>query len=128
LALGHASSQVATILKIHGTTLTNWERHHTKPSVQFLPRIIVYLGYCPWRPAPSLGERLRQRREALGFSRKRLAKAVSVDEGTLASWEAAQGRLAATSRRRLEDALAWLLSVAILGWPDAQHGRRRSRP
>jgi transcriptional regulator with XRE-family HTH domain len=90
------------MLKVDGTTLTNWERHHTKPSVQFLPRIIAYLRYCPWRPARSLGERLRQRREALGFSRKGLAKALGVDEGSLASWEGGQRRLAARSRRRLE--------------------------
>jgi DNA-binding XRE family transcriptional regulator len=101
------------MLKVHATTLTNWERHHTKPAVRFLPRIIDCLGYCPWGRAPSLGERLRQRREALGFSRKRLATAVGVDEGTLASREGGEGRLAAMPRRRLERALEQLLALGI---------------
>jgi transcriptional regulator with XRE-family HTH domain len=113
LALGHESRQTATILKIHATTLTNWERHHTKPSVPFLPRIIAYLGYCPWQPARSLGERLRQRREALGFSRNRLAMALGLDVGTLASWEGGQGRPTAKSRQCLERAVEQLLVFAV---------------
>jgi DNA-binding transcriptional regulator YiaG len=72
---------------ISGTALANWEMNRTVPAVRFRPRIIAYLGYCPWWAPRTDGERLQQQREALGFSRKRLARALRVDEHTAAQWE-----------------------------------------
>ena len=75
---------------VHGVTtetIYNWENGRAEPEVRYLPRIIDFLGFCPYTPGRPLDERLRVAREAQGLSRKRLAKLVCVDEGTLWRWE-----------------------------------------
>ena len=78
-------------------SIYSWETGRAEPEVRFLPKIIDFLGYCPYTPGRPLGERLRVAREAQGLSRKQLARLVRVDEGTLWRWEqgmrAPKGRL-----------------------------------
>jgi transcriptional regulator with XRE-family HTH domain len=98
----------------HGLNLTsiqNWETGRTEPEIRFLPKIIAFLGYCPYTPGRPLGERLRVAREAQGLSRKRLAATVQVDEVTLWKWEQGirtpKGRLAVVA-----DAILGAVAIA----------------
>jgi len=55
--------------------------------VQFIPRTINFLGYAPYDPGWSFGQRLRAIRAALGLTQEQFAKRTELDEGTIAKWE-----------------------------------------
>lgn len=66
----------------------NWELGHTEPEFRHVPAIHGFLGYVPEnRKEWSIGERLKGRRRALGWSQKRAAVHLGVDPTTLAKWE-----------------------------------------
>ena len=79
---------MATHVAISPSTLERWERNETEPKPYLIPRIIEFLGYAPWTAPATFGEWLRMARRANGFSRKRLAKVLKVDESTVFRWEA----------------------------------------
>ena len=64
-----------------------WETNRTSPTLPFLPRIIEFLGYCPFDPGWTPGERLIWTRRYLGMSQEAMARRLRVDPGTLARWE-----------------------------------------
>lgn len=51
------------------------------------PKIIRFLGYVPFSVGDSLPEPLKAYRKFRGLSRKKLARILGVDEGTLWRWE-----------------------------------------
>ena len=83
---GLRQQDLAVAQGVSEASIYSWENGRAEPEVRFLPKLIDFLGYCPYTPARPLGERLRVAREAQGFSRKQLARLVRVDEGTL--WRA----------------------------------------
>lgn len=87
--LGLYQKDVAVQLAVNEYTICNWESNKRLPPVRFLPRIIAFLDYDPYPPPKTLGGRIAHRRRSLGISRKRLAKTLKVDEGTLARLETA---------------------------------------
>ena len=60
-----------------------WEANRVAPALPFLPKIIEFLGYCPFDPAWSPGERLTLIRWYLGLSQEVIARRLRVDPGTL---------------------------------------------
>jgi transcriptional regulator with XRE-family HTH domain len=48
LELGMLQREVAEILGMDTTTITNWERNRCNPSARMLPRILRFLGYSPF--------------------------------------------------------------------------------
>jgi len=79
---------VARIVNVSTSTVTNWEKNRTTPRLHFLPKIYEFLGGNPVRGnATSLGEILKQYRIQKGLSMRRLATELGVDPGTLAKWE-----------------------------------------
>ena len=78
---------VAARLWVNEWTIVNWEKDKTQPSVRYLPRIIDFLGYDPYPAPQSLADELVAQRRRLGLSRKRLARKLTIDEGTLTRWE-----------------------------------------
>jgi transcriptional regulator with XRE-family HTH domain len=87
LTLGLLQREVARQLGVGLSTLAKWERNRSTPPVRYLPRIIRFLGYCPWRAARHRGDMLRQAREAAGLTQRQFATLVGVDPGTLSRWE-----------------------------------------
>ena len=83
---------VALLLKITNFTLINWERGQTEPPVKYWPRIMDFLGYCPYQEARSMGELLRLHRTHRGLSHRELAKLLRVDAGSLSRWERGKRR------------------------------------
>jgi predicted transcriptional regulator len=69
LDLGLLQRDVAEQLQVHQMTLCNWETNRTSPQLRFIPRILTFLGYCPYDShSGSLGKRIRARRRLMGIS------------------------------------------------------------
>ena len=82
-----ASAGVADQLGVCKSVVWRWETGETEPELRFLPRIFRFLGEDP-RPEPEdIGQSLVRYREQRGWSRKRFATKLKVDEGTLWRWE-----------------------------------------
>ena len=88
--------EVAELLGVCKSVVWRWETGETEPELRFLPKVFGFIGGDP-RPEPTgIGARLIRWREQKGWSRKRLASHLAVDEGTLWRWESGQrcpGRL-----------------------------------
>ena len=92
LDLGLQQKQVASLICVDKTTIKNWERGHRTPAIRHMPGIIEFLGYVPFAIGESVPEQLIGYRKIHGLSRKRLARILGVDEGTLWRWETGQRR------------------------------------
>ncbi len=75
-------------LGVNECTYHNWETGRTTPAIQFIPRIICFLGYTPWDgKTRTPGERLKAYRWSRGLSQKEMAGLLGMDPGTLARRE-----------------------------------------
>ena len=84
---GLTQAQAGEVLGTDEWTVGNWEKDKTFPAVRYFPAIFRFLGYDPFPEPIMLSEKLLAKRRALGFSVKRAADVVGVDEGTFARWE-----------------------------------------
>ena len=99
---GLLQKDVAIELGASETAVHNWETAKALPAIRSMARIIRFLGYDP-SPAPrSLSERLVASRRRFGFSRRRLARHLGIDEATLWRWEEGTGRPSPRLLERLE--------------------------
>jgi DNA-binding XRE family transcriptional regulator len=55
--------------------------------VRLIPHIIDFLGYAPYDPNWSFGQRLRGIRSALGLSQEQMVGKAGLDERTVSKWE-----------------------------------------
>jgi DNA-binding XRE family transcriptional regulator len=93
LDLGLLQREVAQKIGTSETSIYNWERGHTAPSINFMPKILSFLGYVPFRIATATqGEKIKAYRRVLGLSQKALAKQLKIDPTTLARWEKGKGK------------------------------------
>jgi len=92
---GLLQKEVANEIGVSPETVIHWERHRTSPPARTIPRITLFLGYCPWTPPQSPGERFRQVRVGLGLSQKAAAVVLGVDPATVSRWELGERRLPA---------------------------------
>ena len=79
--------QIAEIIGVDEVTIYNWESNRNEPALQLIPRIIEFLGYCRYTADLPVVEKLRVWRQSIGFSQKRMAEALGIDEGTLRGLE-----------------------------------------
>ena len=79
-----------------------WEKNRVTPTFQYLPKIIEFLGYCPYDPEWSPGKTLSMARKYRGFSQEAMARRLGVDPGTLAKWERDERRPGEEYLKRLE--------------------------
>jgi DNA-binding transcriptional regulator YiaG len=82
-------------------TIIHWERHQTTPPARTMPRITLFLGYCPWAAPETPGERFRQARVGLGLSQKAAARLLGVDPATVTRWQLDERRPPTGYRLRL---------------------------
>ena len=87
LDLALEQKDVSKILHVTESTICNWEMNRNEPAVQHYPRIMDFLGYCPYQQSRSWGERLRLHRIHRGLSYEKLAKILDVDPGSIQRWE-----------------------------------------
>lgn len=83
---GLFQEQVARILGVAEQSLTNWEVGHSEPEVKYMPKIIEFIGYCPYDPTSDPIDRVEAIRRAFGLTQAQMAKILEVDESSLASW------------------------------------------
>jgi transcriptional regulator with XRE-family HTH domain len=105
LDLGLLQRQVALLLGTTECSVTYWETNRTTPTLNHLPAIVTFLGYCPYDPAWSPGETLTMARQYRGITQEALARLVGVDPGTLARWERNERRPLKLCRKRLDEVL-----------------------
>ena len=88
LDAGLSQKQAAGEIGVDETSVYNWEGNRVEPAVRLIPRIIQFLGYCPYTPAPPTTGWLKLIRQSLGYSQGRMAEALGIGEGTWRRWEA----------------------------------------
>lgn len=84
---------MAEQIGVDETSIYNWENNQVRPEIKFIPRIIEFLGYALYDPSLSLIGRLKQCRQAIGLSQKKMAQALGIDESTLSHWETRRSHL-----------------------------------
>ena len=87
LDLGLLQREVALLLRSTECSVYLWETNRTSPTLPFLPKIVEFLGYFPFDPGWTPGERLIWIRRYLGLSQEAMARRLGVDPGTLGRWE-----------------------------------------
>lgn len=87
LLLHLTQTEASPALKIDAITLLNWERGKTTPPMGSLPIIFQFLGYYPYPEPTTFPERLLFKRRVMGWSIKKAAQCLGVDERTWAGWE-----------------------------------------
>lgn len=88
LELGVSQKEVATRIGVTSFTVLNWEKRYTTTiPVAVMPAIIAFLGYDPFPEPVTIGEELHAYRRKTGWSLKRLAEHLGVDESTVGNWE-----------------------------------------
>lgn len=107
LVKGQHQGCVAELLGISTATLLHYEKNQTKSAVRYYPKIMEYLGYCPYRQNESFGEMLRYYRLHAGLNVKQLAREIGADERTVSAWEA---------NRSTSAARHWKAFLRCLGW------------
>lgn len=96
--------EVAKKLGTNKCTISNWENNRSKPAIQFIPKIIDFLGYLPKDlfKAKNFSEKLRVYRHIHGLSHKELAKQIGVDPSTVLDWENEKHKLTGKMIIRLD--------------------------
>lgn len=92
LDLGLLQRHVAERLGVSEASVWQWETNRTSPQVRFIPAVIAFLGENPYPKPATFAEWIRGSRRVLGFSRRRLAAELGVDESTVKRWEDGRGR------------------------------------
>ena len=82
--------QVAERIGVTKCCIMYWETGRNEPTVPYIPKIIEFIGYCPYIPTRSLVEKLKQVRWALGLSQRRVANILKTDVSNIAGWEEGQ--------------------------------------
>jgi len=81
-------SDVADQLGVGTSTVNYWENNRFNPEVQYVPKIVAFLEYDPFGPAPaSFPLQLKAGRIAAGMTRRQLAAHIGVHRWTVAKWE-----------------------------------------
>ena len=89
LELGLTQNEVAVKLEVTEHSIINWEKGDWQPNNVFtLHRIVKFLGYDPDQAVPqTLRDRLRQKRQEMGWGQRELAEHLGVNARTVSYWE-----------------------------------------
>lgn len=96
---------------VNNCTITNWEKSNTFPPVEFIPKIVEFIGYIPPcllpKPEATIGERIRASRRLLGLSQEKFGEKTGFDEDTIRGWETGRHKPSKKSMERLKEFLAF---------------------
>jgi transcriptional regulator with XRE-family HTH domain len=91
LELELRQKDVAQILAVDTSTITNWEKSYAKPHLYLVPKVIEFLGYDPMPiETKTLGQMLLRYRKSRGVTQKELAMQMGIDPTTLSRLERGQ--------------------------------------
>ncbi|MBI1769663.1 MAG: helix-turn-helix transcriptional regulator [Bacteroidetes bacterium] len=92
---------VAKLLGVTTSTITNWEKNRGGPALRLIPKIIKFLEYDPSSDGSQLlGEKIKSYRRMQGLSIKKLARVLGIDPTTLARWESGESEPSGNLRKR----------------------------
>jgi transcriptional regulator with XRE-family HTH domain len=97
---------VADQIGVTACTIQYWETGRVTPAIRYIPQVIDFLGYLPFKAPETLGEQLIQRRKFLGLSQKETAKLLGIDPSNLAGWENDRHRPATKSIQLISEFLS----------------------
>jgi transcriptional regulator with XRE-family HTH domain len=100
LTLGLTQRVAAQVLGVNPWTVLNWETGRTVPPIRWLPAILRFLGYGPFPPPTTVGERLLHVRRQHGWSTSEAARQLGVDRTTWQDWE--RGELILFRKHRIK--------------------------
>ncbi len=111
LDLKLCQKEVAQILGVTKDTVTYWEVGRSSPRLQYIPKIVEFLGYIPFEEPETLGERIVYYRRLAGMTQWELARKLGVDPTTLARWERGEREPQGAFLKRIRKYLTKLLWV-----------------
>lgn len=85
--LGLKQRDVAALLNVNVASIRNWEGNWRQPHISELPKIIAFIGCCPYNAALPLHERLVLWRGYNGLTQREMAEIIGIDPTTLARLE-----------------------------------------
>jgi len=84
LDLNLYQKDLAKAFGVKEDTILNWEKGRSNPQLRYIPKVIEFLGYIPFKTTSrSEGEGILLYRLLNGLSQKELAKKLGIDQGTL---------------------------------------------
>jgi len=88
LESGLLQREVAQSLGVSEMTIVAWEKNHASPAIQYIPRIIAFLGYLPYPNIHEkpIGEKILLCQQLRGISQEALAKELGINPTTLRRW------------------------------------------
>ncbi len=114
LELGLFQARVAKIIGVNESTITNWEKEHTKPMLWTIPKITEFLGYEQnLIPTLTSGQKIKAYRHIRGISQKELACQLGDDQTTLGRWERDKYVPKGKLKRKLENFYQELSSMNV---------------
>ena len=89
LKLELSQRKVGLLIGVDDEAIMCWEIGITEPQIQFVPRIIEFLGYNPYAhlETKTFGGKIKLYRLLHGLSYRNLAKVLDSDMGRVAMWE-----------------------------------------
>jgi transcriptional regulator with XRE-family HTH domain len=87
LDLNLRQKDLACIFNATDEAINYWENNLRYPSVQFLAKIIQFIGYCPYEVTLPIANKLVIWRNFNGLSQKQMAILIGIDASTLGKWE-----------------------------------------
>ena len=87
LDLGLLQKEVAERIGVDADTIMHWERNRRAPKIQYVPKIIDFLGYVPFSMGESFPEKLKAYRKLRGLTQQQLADVLGVVLPTVQTWE-----------------------------------------
>ncbi len=78
---------VALLLGCTEQSIRFWEQDKTTPIYRYLAKVIEFVGYDPFPPPETIGEKVKRYRAISGLTQQQLAEQLAVDESTIRGWE-----------------------------------------
>jgi DNA-binding XRE family transcriptional regulator len=83
--------KVAKIFNVQTDTITGWENNRSEPQIQFIPGIIQFLGYIPFKmDYTTVADKVKTIRILKGMSQRKLGKYLGIDPSTIENIETEQ--------------------------------------
>jgi transcriptional regulator with XRE-family HTH domain len=98
LDLGLVRFDIAEQLDVTADSIRNWENNWNGPSLAVTPKIIDFVGYCPYDSTLPLSTRVALWRTYNKIAQKTIAKLANLDPGTLSRIE--RGKLRSKKKEK----------------------------
>lgn len=80
--------EVGKLIGVSEDCITYWENGRSEPQIQFMPKIIEFLGYMPIEiDTSTIGGKIKANRMRHGLSYKKMGELLNVDASTIGAWE-----------------------------------------